>query len=189
MSEQNSTDDELNFNSTITRIRDEINFIHAETYNARKALLENLSAFTKRFEAIDGRLNRIEQFLLNRAIGKEPNNNDKMPAEAEGINGGPTDKATKGDQTLHKWGGGHYVREDVDETNTKTIANSRPERAKRAIRQPERYVPETKKSRKGKAVEIKEEEGSDGDDRPIHRKKHRASESDAAPKKKKVRGT
>jgi hypothetical protein len=79
------------------------------------------------------------------------------------------------------------VRDGVDETNTKTIANSRPERDKREIKQPERYVLETKKLRKDKAVEIKEEEGSDGEGRPVSSKKRKASEPEAAPKKKKVK--
>lgn len=116
MSEHNSADDEIDVNSSVTHIRDEINFIHAEAYNAREALVQTLSNFTKRFEAIDSRLNRIKR--------------------------------------------------------------------------PERYVPETKKLRKDKAVEIKEEEGSNGEGRPVSSKKRQASEPEAAPrkKKKKVKG-
>lgn len=189
MSEHNSSDDEIDVNNTVTHIRNEINFIHAEAYNARKALFDNLSTFTKRFEAIDSRLNRIEQLLLNRtALGEQDDKVDK-PAKEEGVSGESDDQATKDDQTLHKWGRGGYVREDVDETNTKTIANSRPERAKRAIKQPKRYIPETKKSRKDKAVEIKEEgsDGGDGEGRPVSRKKRKVSEPEAAPKKKKVK--
>ena len=179
MSEHSSIDDEIDLDSTVTHIRNEINFIHAETYHARKALIETLSDFTNRFEAIDGRLNRIEQLLLDRTASKEQNNNDEKPADEVNVKGEPDEEPTKENQTIHKWGRGGYVREDVDETNTKTIANSKPERAKRAIKQPVRYVPEAKKSRKDKAAEVRDEEGSDSDDRPVNSKKRKASEPEA----------
>ena len=98
MSEPKSTENEIDTNSSFTHIRDEINFVHAEAYNARKALLENHAEFTKRFEAIGDRLNRIDQFLLTHTAGREQNNNDKR----QNVDGELNDKRTKDDEIIQK---------------------------------------------------------------------------------------
>lgn len=163
MSINSSADEDADVNSTFLHIRDEINSIHVETYNARKALIENLSAFTKRFEEIDGRLNRIEQLLLSRIAHKEQDAKDEKSADEEDVNGESNDKATGDDQTVHKSGGGSFVRQTINETTTKTIANSRPERVTRERKSPKKWADEsttketTANKKKRKASETDEE--------------------------------
>lgn len=163
MSEHSSADEETDVNGTFIHIRDEINSIHAETYNARKALIENLSAFTKRFEDIDGRLNRIEQLLLKRMASEEQDTKNEKPANEEDVNGESNDKATEDAQTVHKKGGSTWVEQTRNETTTKTIANSRPERVTRERKPPKKWADEsttketTANKKKRKASETDEE--------------------------------
>jgi hypothetical protein len=162
--------------NTITYIRDEMNAIHVETFSSRKTLKKRLARFEQHCEDVDGRLDRVEQLLL-KAIAV-------VQASA---------------QVPQKLGRGTFVKEDIDETNTKTIANSKPEKAKPAVKEPVRYKPEVKKRKKGKSVETKEEEASDVEkprevDSKKNKKKRKATESDqeetpAAPLKKRSKAS
>lgn len=164
MSEHSIADDKAEVTSTFMHIRDEINSIHAETYNARKALIENLSAFTKCFEEIDGRPNRIEQLLLKRMDPKEQDIKDEKLADGDRVNAESNDKAMQDNQTVHRKGGSTWVEQTRNETTTKTTANSRPERVTRERKPPKKWADEsvakepaaTKKKRK--ASETDEEE-------------------------------
>lgn len=170
MSEDSNAGEETDLTQTITNVQDEMNAIHVKTFKSRKTLKKRLARFEQHCEDIDGRLDRIEQLLLKAIAMTEAN--AKVP---------------------QKLGRGTFVEQDIDESNTKTIAGSRPERAKRAVKEPVRYKPEGQKSGKGK-VEIKEEEGSDVEKLsvvdPKKKKKRKATDSDqeettAAPPKKK----
>ena len=134
MSEHSTTDEESRLSGTITFIKDEMNAIHVKTFKSRKTLKKRLAKFEQHCDDIDGRLGRIEQLLLKTIAVAEANG--KVP---------------------QKLGHGTFAEETPNETNTKTIAGSRPKSAKRVPQEPVRYRPEAGKSKKNKAVETKEE--------------------------------
>jgi hypothetical protein len=146
MSEHGSSSEKPSAEQTITLIRDELNFIHGETHKARKFLTSTLAGFTEHCNTIDARLDRIEKLLLGTlATDGEGGTRDEKPAIGEASDGQSNETATKTDRKAgSNYKSGGYDDQAINETTTRTIANSKPDRVKREPKQPDRYAPEIK---------------------------------------------
>jgi hypothetical protein len=146
MSEHSSSSDKPATNETITLIKNELNFIRGETHKARKFLASSLVGFTGHANTINARLDRIKKLLLGTLpIDEEEETKDENPAIEEPLNGQSNEISTKTDSKAHsKYVFGEYDEQAINETTTKIIANSKPDRVQGESKQPERVVPETK---------------------------------------------